>query len=228
MYALEQWMEAELATHHGDQVLLSNGALEDLDTLERVGERLLDEEMTACLGETLRDGEMEPRGVTDERDVRTLRERVVEIGELSNGEVIGHRLLVARDPALGDHVRQPARAVGQQLDVSTEQRPEVARVALADRAQTDDECAERRFPTRSGHSGNAGTIMFDRNSSRSRNGQRSSSGLDTIDPSGRRIEERLGARGSSAGVMTSHTIGPGRSSTCSTCLASSCWFSMRE
>ena len=57
--------------------------------------------------------------------------------------------------------------------------------------------------------------MFDRNSSRGRNGHRSSSGFDTIDPSGFRIDDRLGARGSSRGVITSTTTGPGASSSVS-------------
>jgi hypothetical protein len=54
--------------------------------------------------------------------------------------------------------------------------------------------------------------MLDRNSSRGRNGHRSSSGFDAIDPSALRIDDMLGARGSSRGVITSTTIGPGASS----------------
>ena len=59
------------------------------------------------------------------------------------------------------------------------------------------------------HSGSGRTIMLSRNSSRSRNGQRSSSGLDTNDPSGRCIDDRRGARTSSGMTCTSQTTGPG-------------------
>src|SRR5215207_9394801 len=221
-------MKAKLASHHRNEVSVLDRTREVVHSVERVGDRLLDEEMTSRLGEALRDGQMETRRIADERDVRASSDRLVQIRELADGESIGHRVLLIGNPAVGDHMRQPPGTVRDQLDVRAEQRPKIARMPLADRAEADEQCTQRRITMRRGHSGSAGTIMFARNSSRSRKGQRSSSGLDTMDPSGRRMEERLGARGSSTGVITSQTIGPAKSSTRSTRAARSCWFSMRE
>src|SRR6184192_3683147 len=55
------------------------------------------------------------------------------------------------------------------------------------------------------HSGTGATIMFSRNSSRSRNGHISSSGEETIVPSGRIREAMRGESTSSGGASTSQT-----------------------
>ena len=60
---------------------------------------------------------------------------------------------------------------------------------------------------------NGSTIMLARNSSRSRNGHRSSSGFDTNVPSGRWTDDSRGARLSSGITRTSQMTGPGMSST---------------
>ena len=54
--------------------------------------------------------------------------------------------------------------------------------------------------------------MFCFSSSRSRNGKRSSSGRDAIEPSGRITDATRGWRGSSGMTTTSQMLGPGSSS----------------
>ena len=58
--------------------------------------------------------------------------------------------------------------------------------------------------------------MLARNSSRSRNGHRSSIGLETSEPSGRCIDDNRGHVLPDGGAVTSHTTGPSRSSTART------------
>src|SRR3990172_5171363 len=59
-----------------------------------------------------------------------------------------------------------------------------------------------------------GTIMLSRNSSRGNGGHMSSSGIESMLPSGFLNDETLGIRCSSATVFTRQTTGPGYSNTC--------------
>ena len=59
--------------------------------------------------------------------------------------------------------------------------------------------------------------MFDKNSSRSRNGHISSNGFDTMVPSANLIDWTLGDRGSSGITITSHTTGSSRARTSNIC-----------
>ena len=67
------------------------------------------------------------------------------------------------------------------------------------------------FATSSNQTGSSAivsTSMFDRNSSRGRNGAMSSSGAVTIRPSGSRFEEVFGVNGMVWSITTSQIVGP--------------------
>lgn len=90
-----------------------------------------------------------------------------------------------------------------------------------------------RFPevrlgskTKPGNYSTGGTIMFARNSSRLRNGDMSSIGLETMLPSGQTIDVTRGEVRSSDETSTAQTVGPGAESTALTWLRILLWSRM--
>src|SRR6185436_2395800 len=99
----------------------------------------LDEEMTAGVRGALRDLEMPARRSADEHGVGPGGDRLVELREHGRAELAFDVARIVALERLGDDVTEAPAAERQQLEIGAEDRPQIARMTLSDRAKSRDE-----------------------------------------------------------------------------------------
>src|ERR1017187_7537655 len=141
----DAWMKAELVAHHGDASVLAGQVDEFGRAVERVGQRLLEEDIAAGDQAGSRHHDMQAAGVADVSDVEPFGERLVERVE---GADVVHLLdiaLLIRAHRRRNDVSQPPHTIRDDLHRIAEQRAKVTGVALANAAESNDEYFQREL-----------------------------------------------------------------------------------
>jgi len=136
---LEPGMKSQLIGYETDEALFANGACEAVETGQFVGDRLLDEEMAARLGGALRERGVQMVRGADDHGIGLGGERLFKPRKQAQAVFLDEIGPGLHAQIRGQHLRTAADAVGPQLGAVSEQRAQIARVALPDAAQAGEE-----------------------------------------------------------------------------------------
>jgi hypothetical protein len=82
---------------------------------------------------------MQAAGIADERNVRLLRQRLIQRRERANVVNLFNVALFIRAHRRRNDMRKPPHAVRDNLDGASKQRPQVPRMPLTDAAETNNQ-----------------------------------------------------------------------------------------
>ena len=144
-------VKSPLTCHKDHAASLAHLVRQLAHAIERVRQRLLNEQVRTRPHGTQSKLEMLTARRADEHGIRLQRQRVIQPGKGTYAErSLDVERIVLREP-VRDDVAQTATAIGEQFEIITADRPQVARVTLPDGAQPGDEDAHLLLERRHKH-----------------------------------------------------------------------------